>query len=103
MKQLGNGIISRVNKNHMWIRLHGGGEVLGPRLSGFKRGDKIQFLTNGQNTQIIGVYHRHKIHIPKLNLLHTITPEDQELECKADGLPDWFESWVPLYVVEAVV
>lgn len=91
MKKLGEGMISRVNKFHMWIRLHAGGEVVGPRLKGFARGDKVQFLTNGPNTQIISVYHEKKIHcLPALNLLHSIIQEDQEDES------GWFESWIPL-------
>jgi len=97
MKKLGEGMISRVNKFHMWIRLNEGGEVVGPRLKGFTRGDKVQFLTNGPNTQIIAVYHEKKIHVPALHLLHSIIQEAQEDESS------WFESWVPLCETGSIV
>lgn len=97
MKALGRGIISRTNHSHMWIRLRVGGEVIGARLKGFARGDKVQFLTNGPNTQIIAVYHEKKIHRPVLNFLHSIIQEKQEDE------PGWFESWVPICETGSIV
>lgn len=57
-RPMGKGVISRIEKDHIIIRSTQGGEIKGPLIPGFRRGDKIAYNVNGAKTHITTFFHR---------------------------------------------
>jgi len=91
---LSTGVVSWVGPDYISIRTSIGGLVRAPFFEGFKRGDEVEYRTNGGKTAILSVYHKGEGQFilnprPLLDLR-----KEAEVNATTGAAHDWEDEWI---------